>query len=129
MPALTADQTLSLALSFRTDAQTISDFLHDHWGELSPDDRAQVHDNVFDMLLRADDVNALAGILVLDSAQSSVDQINAAVGSANQFLKDVADVKKAVGIVTAILGLASAIAAKNPSDIVNGLKALQSGLA
>jgi hypothetical protein len=74
-------------------------------------------------------LNALAGILTLDSAQSSVDQLNAAVVSADQFLQKVADVKKGVGVITAGLGLATAIVSKNPADILNGVKALKGALA
>jgi hypothetical protein len=129
MPALTAEQAQSLALSVRNYARTISSFLHDQWNNLTPEDREQVHDSIFDMLLRADDLNALAGILVLDSAQGSVDQINAAVASADQFLQKVAETKKALGVITAALGLATAIASKNPANILSGLKALQGSLA
>jgi hypothetical protein len=129
MPALTAQQAQSLALSVRDYAHTSSDFLHNQWDSLTPDDRQQVHDTIFDLLLRADDLNALAGILTLDNAQSSVDQINAAVVSADQFLQKVADVKKGIGVITAGLGLATAVASKNPADILSGVKALRGALA
>lgn len=129
MPALTAEQAQSLSLSVRDYAHTVSDFLHNQWDVLEPDDRRLVHDTIFDLLLRADDLNALAGILTLDSAQSSVDQLNAAVVSADQFLQKVADVKKGVGVITAGLGLATAIVSKNPADILNGVKALKGALA
>jgi len=129
MPALTAQQAQLLALSVRDYAHTSSDFLHNQWDSLTPDDRQLVHDTIFDLLLRADDLNALAGILTLDSAQSSVDQINAAVVNADQFLQKIAEVKKGIGVITAGLGLATAVASKNPTDIVNSLKALKGALA
>ena len=128
MPDLTAEQALSLSLNLRSYAKTVSDFLHDQWDNLTPNDRKQVHDNIFDLLLRADDVNALAGILILDSGQSAVDDINAAVASATVFLQKVNDVKKGIGAITAGLGLASAIVAKNPQDILKSVQALKGAL-
>jgi len=128
MSALTAEQAQSLALAVRDYARTASDFLHDQWDNLADENRRQVHDTIFDLLLRADDVNALAGSLVLDSAQGSVEQINATVASAGQFLRKVSDVKKAIGVIATGLDLATAIASKNPAGILNGVKALKQAL-
>jgi hypothetical protein len=125
MPPLSAADADSLAQSFRDMAQTMSDFLHAQWANLDPNDRQQVHDNIFDLLLRSDDLEALAGILDLDSAATSVAQLTAATQQASQFLEKVADLKKAVGLVAAGLGLATAIVAKDPKAIMASLKTFQ----
>jgi len=114
-----------LAQSFRDMAQTTSDFLHAQWANLDPNDRQQVHDNVFDLLLRSDDLEALAGVLDLDSASTSAAQLTAATQQASQFLEKVADLKKAVSLVAAGLSLATAIVSKDPKAIVASLKTFQ----
>jgi len=125
MPPLTAADADTLAQSFRDLAKSMSDFLHAQWGDLDPGDRQQVHDNIFDLLLRSDDLEALAGLLDLDSAATSVSQLTAATQQASQFLEKVADLKKAVSLVAAGLGLAAAIVAKDPKAIVASLKTFQ----
>ena len=128
MPILTPIQADAMAQSFRDSAKVSSDYLHVQWANLSGEEREALHQNIFDLLLRADDMEALSGILALDDLQSSLDQIGAAVSSAQDFIRKVADIKKGIGVVTAVLSLATAIVAKNPKDILAGVNALKQAL-
>ena len=128
MPTLTEIQADALAQAFRDSSKASSDYLHEQWANLSDEEREVLHQNIYDLLLRADDMEALSGILALDDLQSSLDQIGAAVGSAQDFIRKVANIKKSIGVVTAILSLATAVVAKNPKDIVASLNALKTAI-
>ena len=66
MPTLTQTQAEALAQAFRDCSKVSSDYLHEQWADLNDQDRETLHQQIFDLLLKADDMEALAGILALD---------------------------------------------------------------
>jgi hypothetical protein len=121
---LTADDALDLAKRFHDMAVVVGNYRFDKWNALSAAQRKALEDAQWSLLNSSSDMITVAVGIVLDTSAASLKEIRAATGKAQKTLKTLANVKKAIRIATAAVGLAAAIASKDPGAIAKNAKGL-----
>lgn len=121
---MNAQDALALAQSFREAAKALGDYLYDHWNDIPPAARDRLRSMDVTLMNVATDLVTHAVGVVLDEGQTSLAQLAAASSTAAHALQHINDAKKAVGIATALIGLAAAIPAGDLGAIASSYKAL-----
>ena len=119
---VTANDALGLAQRFHDLAVIVGDYRFKHWPHLTAAQRRTLEDLQWSLLNASSDLITRAVGIVLDTTSTSVAQLQQATLEAERALETLADVRRAIRVATAAVGLAAAIAAKNPDAIVANAK-------
>jgi len=121
---LTAEDALTLARHFREASTALGDYLYAPatWPTLPEKERAALQSLEVTLLNVATDLITQAVGVIIVEAQQSLAELVAATGSATTAIKNIKDVRKVIGITTALIGLAAAIPTGNAGAIFSAFK-------
>lgn len=117
---ITAEDALALAKKFREASTALGDFTYrpEVWARLSPPERERLISLELTLLNVSTDLITQAVATILDDAQQSVAELGAVTDKAKDAIKNINNVKQAIDIASALIGLATAISAGNPGAIL-----------
>lgn len=118
---ITADEALELAANFRAASIELGDYVYENWTTLAPKERDQLRSLEVTLLNLSTDLVTQAAGVILDDAQASVAQLGAATQKAKRALAKIQQIKKAINVATALIGLAAAIPTGNITSILSAL--------
>ena len=121
---LTADDALQLSRDFRELAVALGDYRFGNWRKLTPKQRRDLEDREWTLLNAASDLTTEAVGLILDEAMGGLQQLRESTGEAKKAIRTLKRVAKGIKIAAAAVGLAGAIAAKDPGAIAKNAKTL-----
>lgn len=121
---LTADQLFALSKRLRELSMAIGDYRFSSWNDLTEKQRGKLESAEWSLLNASSDVITYAVGLELDETQWAFDKLQGLIKDAQRTLKTLAQVRKAINIATAAVGLAGAIISKNPVAIAQQAKNL-----
>jgi hypothetical protein len=122
---ITKDEARQLAAQFREASTLLGDYLYDNWAQIAPPDRDVIRSLEVTLLNLATDLVTQAAGITLDNAQASLKDLEAATQVAKKALKKINQAKKAINVVTALIGLAAAIPTGNIVSIVSAIDAVK----
>ena len=124
MPPLTSDDALALSKSYRDLSVAIGDFRFKNWNTLSEADRKTLEEKEWALLNASSDMVTKAVGLILDESAAAAKKVQGAATTAEKAVKTLKDVRKVITVATAAVGLAAAIASKDPGAIAKNAKAV-----
>jgi hypothetical protein len=124
MPPLTSDDALALSKSYRDLSVAIGDFRFKNWNTLSEGDRKALEEKEWALLNASSDMVTKAVGLTLDESEAAAKKVQGAAATAEKAVKTLKEVRKVITIAAAAVGLAGAIAAKDPGAIAKNSKAV-----
>ena len=124
MPPLTSDDALALSKSYRDLSVAIGDFRFRNWNTLSEGDRKALEEKEWALLNASSDMVTKAVGLTLDESEAAAKKVQGAAATAEKAVKTLKEVRKVITIATASVGLAAAIASKDPGAIAKNAKAV-----
>ncbi len=124
MPPLTSDDALALSKSYRDLSVAIGDFRFKNWNTLSEGDRKALEEKEWALLNASSDMVTKAVGLTLDESEAAAKKVQGAAATAEKAVKTLKEVRKVITIATAAVGLAAAIASKDPGAIAKNAKAV-----
>jgi len=124
MPPLTSDDALALSGSFRDLSAAITDYRLKNLSTLSEADRQALEEKEWDLLNASTDMVTAAVGLTLDESEAAAKKVQGAAVTAEKAVKTLKEVRKVITIATAAVGLAAAIASKDPGAIAKNAKAV-----
>ena len=124
MPPLTSDDALALSKSYRDLSVAIGDFRFKNWNTLSEADRKALEEKEFALLNASSDMVTKAVGLTLDESEAAAKKVQGAAATAEKAVKALKEVRKVITIAAAAVGLAAAIASKDPGAIAKNSKAV-----
>src|SRR6266702_4219021 len=114
MPPLTSDDALALSKSYRDLSVAIGDFRFKNWNTLSEADRKALEEKEWALLNASSDMVTKAVGLTLDESDAAAKKVQGAAATAEKAVKTLKEVRKVITIAAAAVGLAAAIASKDP---------------
>lgn len=126
---LTAQNALDLARTFRDAAKAVGDYLYGNWNTLPPAGRDRLRSMDVSLMNVATDLVTHAVGIILDEGQASLNELSGATQEATQAVKSITEIKKAIVIATALIGLAAAIPTGSMSTMVAALQNLKDATA
>ncbi len=124
MPPLTSDDALALSKSYRDLSVAIGDFRFKNWNTLSEADRKALEEKEWALLNASSDMVTKAVGLTLDESEAAAKKVQGAAATAEKAVKTLKEVRKVITIAAAAVGLAAAIASKDPGAIAKNAKAV-----
>jgi hypothetical protein len=124
MPPLTSDDALALSKSYRDLSVAIGDFRFRNWNTLSDADRKALEEKEWALLNASSDMVTKAVGLTLDESEAAAKKVQGAAATAEKAVRTLKDVRKVITIAAAAVGLAAAIASKDPGAIAKNAKAV-----
>lgn len=124
MPPLTSNDALALSKSYRDLSVAIGDFRFKNWNTLSEGDRKALEDKEWALLNASSDMVTKAVGLTLDESDAAAKKVQGAAATAEKAVKTLKEVRKVITIAAAAVGLAAAIASKDPGAIAKNAKAV-----
>jgi hypothetical protein len=124
MPPLTSDDALALSKSYRDLSVAIGDFRFKNWNTLSEGDRKALEDKEWALLNASTKMVTNAVGLTLDESDAAAKKVQGAAATAEKAVKTLKEVRKVITIAAAAVGLAAAIASKDPGAIAKNAKAV-----
>ena len=124
MPPLTSDDALALSKSYRDLSVAIGDFRFKNWNTLSEGDRKALEEKEWALLNASSDMVTKAVGLTLDESDAAAKKVQGAAATAEKAVKTLKEVRKVITIAAAAVGLAAAIASKDPGAIAKNAKAV-----
>ena len=124
MPQLTSDDALALSKSYRDLSVAIGDFRFKNWNTLSEGDRKALEEKEWALLNASSDMVTKAVGLTLDESAAAAKKVQGAAATAEKAVKTLKEVRKVITIAAAAVGLAAAIASKDPGAIAKNSKAV-----
>lgn len=120
--AITSDQAFDLARRLRSASVALGDYRFELWDDLTRKRRERIEELEWDLMLEAMKVTTAAVGLALDEADTSLTQVRAATAKAKSAIKTLDDVRRVIAVATALVGLAAAVAAKDPGAVAKNVK-------
>jgi hypothetical protein len=120
--AINSDQAFDLTRRLRSTSIELGNYRFEHWHELTKKQREKLETLEWNLGLNAMRVQTAAVGLALDEADTSLTQIRNATAKAKRAIKTLDTVRKVVAVATALVGLAAAIASKDPAAIAKNAK-------
>jgi len=124
MPPLTSDDALALSKSFRDLSVAITDYRLNNLSTLSEADRKALEEKEWALLNASSDMVTKAVGLTLDESEAAAKKVQGAAATAEKAVKTLKEVRKVITIAAAAVGLAAAIASKDPGAIAKNAKAV-----
>jgi hypothetical protein len=124
MTNLTPDQIDKLTNQFLSLAKSLSRYRFEHWNTLTSGQRTLLGDLIQNILHKTEDILAAATLLLMNEAQSSIDQLQHVTDEMDHAIEKLGSVQKAINVAGAVISLGRSILLQNPDDITASLKAL-----
>ncbi|GAB2485019.1 MAG: hypothetical protein EP311_05345 [Cytophagales bacterium] len=124
MAKLTPEQVRTLSDQFYFLGMAIGEYRYTHWDDLSLEENKELSDSQYAILKSGEDMLAFAAQLVMDEAQTSIQQIQGLTKEIQDTIKDLKNIQKAMDVAAGILVLGAAILEKNPEKIGSNLRGL-----
>ncbi|MDD5300732.1 MAG: hypothetical protein PHD65_09595 [Gallionella sp.] len=115
----------NLATVFREAAKAIGDYLYEKWHDLAPADSGSLGQMYVTLKNTVAHLPTHAAGVVIDEGQVSLTGLLGATKEATDAFRNIADVKKAIAITTALIDLAAAIPAGKTETIAATCQNLQ----
>jgi len=125
---LTKQEAKEISRAFAGASEQVSFYLSEHHDSLTKPQRKQLADLEAKLMARAGNFSAVFIQLAMAEADDSIAVLNGAIEEGEEFLKKVATINQAITVLTTVLTLATAIAAKDPKGILKQAKALKKQL-
>ena len=121
MTKLSKQDAIALAKLFKEAALALGNFQLDNWESLSKSERRDLTDEEYSLLDHSQNLVTYAVGVMLDDAQTSLEEIKQATAKANQAIQSVKNVKKAIEVAAALVTVGAAIHAGNPGGIASAV--------
>ena len=121
---LSSQDEFELAKCLRDMSVSIGNYRFEKWNDLSEEQRKTLGKAEWSLLNASSDVLTSAIGLVLDETQWSFDRLKELTNSANETLKQLEVIRKAIRVATAAVSLAAAIVSKDLGAIGKNAKEL-----
>lgn len=121
---VTSEQLFALSKSLRDMSVATGDYRFANWDTLKPKQRTSLESAEWSLLNASSDVTTIAVGLVLDETQWAFDQLNELIEDAKDTLSTLNQVRDAINLAAAAVGLAGAIISKNPQAIAQQAKSI-----
>ncbi len=122
--ALTEQQALELAGSYKKLAADLADFRLRNWASLEDEEKDELKDRETELLNYSEEFINLTAELILDDLDEVLDEIRQATKKADEIVEQINDIGRAIKIAASVVNLGGAIAAKDPSSIIKAVKEL-----
>ncbi len=121
---LTATEAFQLSIVFRDAAIAAGDRKIKEWETLSAKQRKDLDDAEWSLLNGASDMVTLAIGLSLDDSVLPLGKLTGVVKSAKTALKQLEDIRKAIKVATALVGLAAAVITRDFGAVAKNAQAV-----
>lgn len=128
---LTAADALELAARFRKASIAVGNYLYDpaNWPRLPLQQRATLQSLELTLLTVSSDLVTRAVDVIIEDARQSVEDLMQATERAAEVLDNITDIKHAISLVTALIGLAAAIPTGSAGTIYAAFKNVKASVA
>ena len=126
--ALSSDDAGALADQFQGAAAAIRDYLRDNFDTSDSPDYAALNDLAMTLVLKSSEMTTSAVGLAIDEMADDSAELRQIAAEAKDNLAQLQDIRTAINVAAAVVGLATAIASKNPGGTFNAAKDLRDAL-
>ena len=119
---LTSEEAFDLARQLRGAAVDIGNYRFKHWDELGKARREKLEVLEWDLAVGAMQTTTAGVGLALEEVDTSLTALRDATGKARKAIKTLEDVRKVIKVATALVGLAAAVASKDPVAVAKNAK-------
>ena len=126
--ALSSDDAGALADLFRDAAAAIRDYLRDNFDTSDSPDYEALNDFAMTLVLKSSEMTTTAVGLAIDDMADDSAELRQVTAEAKDSLGQLQDIRTAINLAAAVVGLATAIASKNPGGAFNAAKDLRDAL-
>ncbi len=126
--ALSSDDVGALADLFQDAAAAIRDYLRDNFDTSDSPDYAVLNDHAMTLVLKSSEMTTSAVGLAIDEMADDSAELRQVTAEAKDSLGQLQDIRTAINLAAAVVGLATAIASKNPGGAFNAAKDLRDAL-
>lgn len=124
MPKLNAQQARELAGYIHSLAQSVGDYRFENWNTLAKSDLKQLGLLQSTLLKSGEDLLAMSATLVLPEVQQSLKDLGAVTKDIRTTITRLKSVQKVLNVAAAAITLSTAIIAKDPKMIQEGIQGL-----
>lgn len=117
MPLLTLQEADTLASDFLALAQTIGEYRHKHWNQLSKSDNLSLGELQTGLLNASDEMTYEATSLIIDDVHDSLITIKEISEEIRRSVDNIEKVQNVIYIATSLVALGAAIVNKDPESI------------
>ena len=126
--ALSSDDVGALADLFQGAAAAIRDYLRDNFDTSDSPDYVALNDFAMTLVLKSSEMTTTAVGLAIDDMADDSAELRQVTAEAKDSLGQLQDIRTAINLAAAVVGLATAIASKNPGGAFNAAKDLRNTL-
>ena len=123
--ALSSGDASALADLFRDAAAAIRDYLRDNFDTSDSPDYEALNDFAMTLVLKSSEMTTTAVGLAIDDMADDSAELRQVTAEAKDSLGQLQDIRSAINLAAAVVGLATAIASKNPGGAFNAAKDLR----
>lgn len=123
--ALSSDDVGALADLFRDAAAAIRDYLRDNFDTSDSPDYVALNDFAMTLVLKSSEMTTSAVGLAIDEMADDSAELRQVTAEAKDSLGQLQDIRSFINLAAAVVGLATAIASKNPGGAFNAAKDLR----
>ena len=126
--ALSSDDVGALADLFQDAAAAIRDYLRDNFDTSDSPDYVALNDFAMTLVLKSTEMTTSAVGLAIDEMADDSAELRQVTAEAKDSLGQLQDIRSVINVAAAVVGLATAIASKNPGGAFNAAKDLRDAL-
>ncbi len=126
--ALSSDDVGALADLFQDAAAAIRDYLRDNFDTSDSPDYVALNDFAMTLVLKSSEMTTSAVGLAIDEMADDSAELRQITAEAKDSLGQLQDIRSFINLAAAVVGLATAIASKNPGGAFNAAKDLRNVL-
>ncbi len=123
--ALSSDDVGALADLFQDAAAAIRDYLRDNFDTSDSPDYVALNDFAMTLVLKSSEMTTSAVGLAIDEMADDSAELRQITAEAKDSLGQLQDIRSFINLSAAVVGLATAIASKNPGGAFNAAKDLR----
>ena len=123
--ALSSDDVGALADLFQDAAAAIRDYLRDNFDTSDSPDYVALNDFAMTLVLKSSEMTTSAVGLAIDEMADDSAELRQVTAEAKDSLGQLQDIRSFINVAAAVVGLATAIASKNPGGAFNAAKDLR----
>ncbi len=123
--ALSSDDVGALADLFQDAAAAIRDYLRDNFDTSDSPDYVALNDFAMTLVLKSSEMTTSAIGLAIDEMADDSAELRQITAEAKDSLGQLQDIRSFINLAAAVVGLATAIASKNPGGAFNAAKDLR----
>ncbi|MGO1080245.1 hypothetical protein [Inquilinus sp. CA228] len=126
---LSSQDAFLLARKFHEAAADIGKRRFDDWDTLTPGQKRELEDAQWSLLNASSDMVTKAVGLVLDETQIAFAKLTGIVTEAKEVLATIEDIRKAIDVAAALVGLAAAVISRDVGAIVGNVQSITEALS